>query len=1268
MSIRHIYSGTAWAPQTAASNLHVFTAGQWTPVVTPVIPDVPVTAFDALPNMTAFLDAADPAATGTAPANGATMLAWTDKKTASVYTPPTNSNAPTYRAATATEPAFVRFNGANQWMTRAGTFLPSTGAFTMYAVIRTGGLGYGAVLTQGSTTAVNPVMGIDLPPSGHIRGIRRTDDGALVQSQIPQIPNVWRVVSVTSEDWKAVACHSNEQAAAPGSSVATSTGVASCDTSVIGGRMSYSAAGKVDVPFLGDIACLVAYTGVHDANTRTKVTQQLATRCKIVLPSQGGTVDGPAARITTARQEASVEYGIPATHAVTGKTLPGFHNTGPDIGTVFQVVNGALYSTSNNQVIENKWIFGTFVPKHTGVTLRNCILYSTGDPKVDTRQLPTDAVVTIDKCEIYGTLNDGGTGLGYVRYTLTNSYVHDSEDEARLNRLVTIRGNLMCRQSNGFLTATERLHTDCVQSNGGPNLAGEISYIEDNTLIGIRRNLTKGNAAIILATEGASATDANGNIYNVGSPLRRVRVNGNYLANGSYTLYVKTPGQGGSPGAMEDITFTNNVIRGDALHGDMAVPHASVAPSFLTMSGNVREDGQPLNIFRWASPTQEPVEAVVGSFDAAGRFATVTWKQPATGNVTVTRTDSTGATATATTQALKGSFTFFTPVAAAATSVTVTVANQAGNSASATITVPAGAAVSPLLPRLTKTAQGMIQRSGVNWRTAGTNAFQLIHNDYPNPRLMTKPEIDTLLDKMVFIGAKLLRVHTMGANVGSGAGHLVTGVSGTGSNPTISYNSAVWDIMDYAVAACAARGIYLMVPMVDELGYYHGGKRHWVNFRRPGTVSLDYNVKASNSSTQRTAENYFYTDTQIVSDFKKYLSDWLTHVNPYTGRAYKDEPAIGIVETGNELWTAAQDAPAWTPDIAAHIKSIAPNVLVADGSAADGSEVSTHAWASANVDILGTHPYSTFGASDIARLAAFAASKGKAFLLGEYPWTKTASAAIEQAGLSVGNNVATLLWSLQNDADLHNGGPGSGYGGDDASFYVPGADATGQAGVGRVTALAADMAASAATATPPVAASTDSFTGTDGAAPNPLNWTVFTQTASTATIQGNKLRMRAAAAGGYGDKVTLVHNGATRTNGGVRFILTPVDATKEAYFSVALRAQTADNSITDANAYRLEINNSGNASVARRLTGASTAVGTGAAIPGWGTGVPVTIEYSITGTTVSVWAWTTGNKPATPLITGTNSALSAAGVTGLVLNGGNTATTVDYLVDDWQLV
>ena len=72
------------------------------------------------------------------------------------------------------------------------------------------------------------------------------------------------------------------------------------------------------------------------------------------------------------------------------------------------------------------------------------------------------------------------------------------------------------------------------------------------------------------------------------------------------------------------------------------------------------------------------------------------------------------------------------------------------------------------------------------------------------------------------------------------------------------------------------------------------------------------------SSDPRAQE--FYTNPVIVSDFKNYVKKLITHVNPYTGLSYADDPTIYAYESGNELSGPVfgdMDVPVeWTREIA----------------------------------------------------------------------------------------------------------------------------------------------------------------------------------------------------------------------------------------------------------------------------------------------------------------------------------------------------------------
>ena len=76
-------------------------------------------------------------------------------------------------------------------------------------------------------------------------------------------------------------------------------------------------------------------------------------------------------------------------------------------------------------------------------------------------------------------------------------------------------------------------------------------------------------------------------------------------------------------------------------------------------------------------------------------------------------------------------------------------------------------------------------------------------------------------------------------------------------------------------------------------------------------------------------QDVFFTNINIVNDFKIYISFLLNHINPLTGLAYKDDPSILAWETGNELYYPTYQ---WTVDIARFIKDeVGAQQLVMDG-------------------------------------------------------------------------------------------------------------------------------------------------------------------------------------------------------------------------------------------------------------------------------------------------------------------------------------------------
>ena len=127
--------------------------------------------------------------------------------------------------------------------------------------------------------------------------------------------------------------------------------------------------------------------------------------------------------------------------------------------------------------------------------------------------------------------------------------------------------------------------------------------------------------------------------------------------------------------------------------------------------------------------------------------------------------------------------------------------------------------------------------------------------------------------------------------------------------------------LDRSIDEARQRNIRLVLKLTNNWEAY-GGIRRYVSWKLG---------RAAGSSEA----SLFYTDGTIRQWFKDYARMILERRNTVTGRLYKDEPAILAWELGNELRNPApgnsDGLVAWMTEMAAFIKSVDPNHLVADG-------------------------------------------------------------------------------------------------------------------------------------------------------------------------------------------------------------------------------------------------------------------------------------------------------------------------------------------------
>ncbi len=133
------------------------------------------------------------------------------------------------------------------------------------------------------------------------------------------------------------------------------------------------------------------------------------------------------------------------------------------------------------------------------------------------------------------------------------------------------------------------------------------------------------------------------------------------------------------------------------------------------------------------------------------------------------------------------------------------------------------------------------------------------------------------------------------------------------------YNEANLVALDQSIALAKVRNIRLILKFTNYWEAYGGVPRY---------VEWYLNRKPTQDET-----SLFYTESQIKTWFRDYIRTIVDRINTVTGITYRNEPAILAWELGNELRNPgdADTLVTWTAEMAAYIKQLDANHLVADG-------------------------------------------------------------------------------------------------------------------------------------------------------------------------------------------------------------------------------------------------------------------------------------------------------------------------------------------------
>ncbi|MBN2132146.1 MAG: cellulase family glycosylhydrolase [Sedimentisphaerales bacterium] len=162
------------------------------------------------------------------------------------------------------------------------------------------------------------------------------------------------------------------------------------------------------------------------------------------------------------------------------------------------------------------------------------------------------------------------------------------------------------------------------------------------------------------------------------------------------------------------------------------------------------------------------------------------------------------------------------------------------------------------------------------------------------------------------------------------------------------YNQAVLDGLDYLIAELDRRGMWAVVAL-SNFWEWSGGMAQFVAWDT-GT-SIPYPATHGwNAFGDFTAA--FYGSDRCQQWYRQHIRTIIQRVNPYTGRAYRDEPSIFAWELANE---PNRFPPAWIHETARFIKSLDRNHMVTTGAEGDISAPFDAAHKSRHIDYATIH-------------------------------------------------------------------------------------------------------------------------------------------------------------------------------------------------------------------------------------------------------------------------------------------------------------------------
>jgi hypothetical protein len=149
-----------------------------------------------------------------------------------------------------------------------------------------------------------------------------------------------------------------------------------------------------------------------------------------------------------------------------------------------------------------------------------------------------------------------------------------------------------------------------------------------------------------------------------------------------------------------------------------------------------------------------------------------------------------------------------------------------------------------------------------------------------------------------------------------------------------NWSEEMYNATDWLIYEAGKRDIRIAFVFVNNWKEY-GGMRWYVQ-QSPTTNKTYENVTDDSNNNFWLFHDQFYSDANAKQYFKDFINHTLWRNNTYTGRYYKDEPAIAMWILANEPRANSQGSNYtlirnWTQEMANYVKSIDTNHIIALG-------------------------------------------------------------------------------------------------------------------------------------------------------------------------------------------------------------------------------------------------------------------------------------------------------------------------------------------------